>query len=149
MDAKEDAVTKRILALGGEYTATVRDHAVNPRNVGSISRPDGFGEATGVCGDTVAIWLRVAEGRITEATFWTDGCGPTIACGSMVTELVKGRTVREAWQVDEQAILRALGGLPEESTHCAALAVTTLRRALEDYVKLQREPWRKAYRRAR
>ncbi|MBC7105946.1 MAG: iron-sulfur cluster assembly scaffold protein [Firmicutes bacterium] len=149
MDGKEDAVTKRILALGGEYTETVRDHAINPRNVGSISRPDGFGEATGVCGDTMAIWLRVAEGRITEATFWTDGCGPTIACGSMVTELVKGKTVWEAWQIDEQLILSELGGLPEESTHCAALAVTTLRRALEDYVKLQREPWRKAYRQAR
>ncbi|MBC7325746.1 MAG: iron-sulfur cluster assembly scaffold protein [Moorella sp. (in: Bacteria)] len=118
--------------MWGKYSETVLDHAMNPRNVGSISEPDGFGEDTSECGDTMAIWLRVEDGRIARATFWTDGCGTTIACGSMVTELAKGKTVNEALQIDQEKILRSLGGLPEESVHCAALAARTLRKALQD-----------------
>jgi nitrogen fixation protein NifU and related proteins len=73
------------------YTEAVRDHAQNPRNAGSIPHADGFAVVTGPCGDTMKIWLRVKEEVIQEAAFWTDGCGPSIASGSMVTELAKGK----------------------------------------------------------
>jgi nitrogen fixation NifU-like protein len=79
------------------------------------------------------IWLGVREDVIKEATFWTDGCGTTIAAGSMVTELAKGKTIREAMRITQKEVLEALGGLPEESQHCALLASDTLKEAVKDY----------------
>jgi len=76
----------------------------------------------------------------------TDGCGSTIASGSMVTELIKGKSVPGARKVTQQDILNALGGLPEESLHCTRLAAETLKEAIKDYFALRREPWKKAYR---
>lgn len=140
MDEEKEAMKKYVLDMWGKYSETVLDHAMNPRNVGSISEPDGFGEETSECGDTMVIWLRVEGDRIVEATFWTDGCGTTIACGSMVTELAKGKTVNEALGIDKEKILRSLGGLPEESAHCAALAANSLRKALQDCKNLLRAP---------
>jgi nitrogen fixation NifU-like protein len=127
------------------YTQTVIDHAQNPRNVGSIQNADGFGVVTGPCGDTMEIWLRVIKDVIKEATFWTDGCGTTIAAGSMVTELAKGKTIREAMSIRQKDVLDALGGLPEESQHCALLAANTLKEAVKDYVTYRNEPWKRAY----
>jgi len=146
MDTEKEVVKKYILDMGGNYSETVLDHALNPRNVGSIPEADGFGEGTGECEDTMVIWLRVVNDRIAEATFWTDGCGTTIACGSMVTELAKGKTVKEAFLTGQEEILQALGGLPEESVHCAALAAGTLKNALQDYLEMKRFLWKKAYR---
>ena len=128
------------------YSETVIDHAMNPRNVGDMENADGFGKVTGSCGDTMEIWLKVKGGTVAEATFLTDGCGSTIASGSMVTELIKGKSIPEAQKVTRQAILNALGGLPEESLHCALLAAETLKEAIRDYFALRREPWKKAYR---
>ena len=145
-EKEKEVVKKYILDMRGNYSETVLDHALNPRNVGSIPEADGFGEGTGECEDTMVIWLRVADDRIAEATFWTDGCGTTIACGSMATELAKGKTVKEAFLIGPEEILRALGGLPEESVHCAALAARTLKNALQDYLEMKRSPWKKAYR---
>lgn len=146
MDTEKEVVKKYILDMWGNNSETVLDHALNPRNVGSIPEADGFGEGTGECEDTMVIWLRVVNDRITEATFWTDGCGTTIACGSMVTELAKGKTVKEAFLIGREEILHALGGLPEESVHCAALAAGALKNALQDYLEMKRFPWKKAYR---
>ncbi len=129
------------------YTETTLDHAMNPRNVGSLPQADGFGQATGSCGDTMQIWLKVREGRIDKATFWTDGCGTSIACGSMVTELIKGKTIAEVSHLRSQDILNALGGLPEADVHCSILAADTLREALKDYSKFRSEPWKRAYQR--
>ena len=128
------------------YSETVIDHAMNPRNVGDMENADGFGKVTGSCGDTMEIWLKVKGGTVADATFLTDGCGSTIASGSMVTELIKGKSVPEAQKVTQQAILNALGGLPEDSLHCALLAAETLKEAIKDYFALRREPWKKAYR---
>lgn len=128
------------------YTETVIDHAQNPRNVGSISNADGFASVTGPCGDTMEIWLGVKDGNIREATFWTDGCGTSIASGSMVTELIKGKSIIEAQRVTQQDVLNALGGLPEESLHCALLATDTLKGAIKDYLAYKNEPWKRAYR---
>jgi nitrogen fixation NifU-like protein len=127
------------------YTEVVIDHAQNPRNVGSIQNADGVAMITGPCGDTMEIWLGVREDVIKEATFWTDGCGTTIAAGSMVTELAKGKTIRETVRITQKDVLDALGGLPEESQHCALLAADTLKEAVKDYLAYKNEPWKRAY----
>jgi len=129
------------------YTETVIDHAMNPRNVGNIDDADGFAQITGPCGDTMEIWLKVRNNVITQATFLTDGCGTTIAAGSMVTELAKGKSISQALKVSQQDVLNALGGLPQESQHCALLVVNTLKGAVKDYLAFKNEPWKRAYKR--
>jgi len=129
------------------YSEKVIDHAMNPRNVGSMPDAEGFASVTGPCGDTMEIWLRVKADRVVDATFWTDGCGTTIAAGSMITELAKGKAVGEALKITQQDVLNASGGLPEESVHCALLAANTLKGAIKDYLAFRKEPWKRAYRR--
>jgi nitrogen fixation protein NifU and related proteins len=128
------------------YSKTAIDHMRNPRNAGLITNPDGQARITGPCGDTMEIWLRVRDGIIEQATFWTDGCGTTIAAGSVVTELAKGKQAGEAFRIAQQDVLEALGGLPEESVHCALLAANTLKEAVKDYLACRNEPWKRAYR---
>ena len=129
------------------YSGKTTDHFLNPRNLGEIPAPDGFGRVAGPCGDTMEISIKVRNGRIINACFWTDGCGTTIASGSMVTELAKGKSVSEARKITQQDILDALGGLPEGSLHCALLAANTLKEAIRDYLAFKNEPWKKAYHR--
>ena len=129
------------------YSETVIDHAMNPRNVGDITDADGFARLTGSCGDTMEMWLRVKNDTITGATFMTDGCGTTIVAGSMTTELAAGKSVSQALRISQQDVLNALGGLPEESQHCALLAANTLKEAIKEYLTLKREPWKRAYKR--
>ncbi len=128
------------------YSVTAVDHMRNPRNVGLINGPDGQASITGPCGDTMEIWLRVSDGVIERASFWTDGCGTTIAAGSMVTELARGKRPVEAFRIEQQDVLDALGGLPDESVHCALLASNTLKQAIQDYLAYRNEPWKRAYR---
>ncbi|HEU65199.1 MAG TPA: iron-sulfur cluster assembly scaffold protein [Chloroflexi bacterium] len=128
------------------YSEKTIEHFLNPRNLGKIPAPDGFGRITGSCGDTMEIYLEVRDDRVINASFWTDGCGPSIASGSMVTELAKGKSVSEARKVTQQDVLDALGGLPEDSLHCALLAANTLKEAIRDYLAFKKEPWKKAYR---
>ena len=128
------------------YSEAAIDHAINPRNVGDMEDADGFAMVTGPCGDTMEIWLKVKNGTIANATFMTDGCGTSIASGSMVTEMAKGKSVGEVRKISQQDVLNALGGLPEESKHCALLATNTLRGAIKDYLAMTKEPWKKAYR---
>ena len=127
------------------YSETVIDHFMNPRNLGNMENANGFAKVTGSCGDTMEIWLKVKNGAITDATFMTDGCGTSIASGSMVTEIAKGKSVGEAWKISQQDVLNALGGLPEESEHCALLAANTLKAAIKDYLAFKNEPWKRAY----
>lgn len=128
------------------YSDTVIDHCLNPRNQGEIPNPDGYAKITGPCGDTMAIWLRVKDNTITDARFWTDGCGPTIASASMATELAIGKSVPDVLQLNQAKILDGLEGLPEESHHCALLTSNTLKAAVRDYISLRNEPWKRAYR---
>jgi nitrogen fixation NifU-like protein len=127
------------------YSHTVIDHVVNPRNVGNIEAADGYASVTGPCGDTMEIWLKVKDGTIVRATFMTDGCGTTIAAGSMVTEMVKGKGISQALRTSQEDVLSALGGLPEESEHCALLAANTLKASVRDYLVLMKEPWKRLY----
>lgn len=113
------------------YSPRVLELWKNPQNAGSLDDADGHASVTGPCGDTMQIWLRVRDCGVAEARFWTDGCGPSIVCGSMVTVLAKGRSLVQAAAIDQEAVLEALGGLPEESRHCARLAAKTLRAAIE------------------
>jgi nitrogen fixation NifU-like protein len=128
------------------YSEAVIDHSMNPRNVGDIEDADGFAKVTGLCGDAMEIWLKVKNGTVADATFMTDGCGTSIASGSMVTELAKGKSISEARRISQQNVLSALGGLPEESEHCALLAADALKEAIRDYLAMKKEPWKRAYR---
>jgi len=127
------------------YSETTIDHAMNPRNVGNKDDADSFAQITGPCGDTMEIWLKVRNDIVTAATFMTDGCGTSIAAGSMVTELAKWKPVIHANKISQQDVLNALGGLPEESQHCALLAANTLKEAIKDYLTTKKEPWKRAY----
>ncbi len=114
------------------FSETVIEYAYNPRNMGEISDADGVGRVTGTCGDTVQIQIRVENGRISESRFITDGCGTSIACGSMLTEMITGMTIEAALMITSDDLLRSLGGLPEENVHCTVLAVDTLHAAIND-----------------
>jgi len=118
-----------------KFSDTAIEHAMNPRNLGNIEDFDAFADYTGPCGDTMQIWLKVKNGTVDNATFMTDGCGTTIASGSMITELARGKSVDEARKINQEQVLDALGGLPEESEHCALLAERTLKQALDHYTK--------------
>ena len=128
------------------YSETVVEHNLNPRNLGSFSDADGYAQITGQCGDTMEMWLKVDGNTIVKAGFTTDGCGTTIASGSMVTEMAKGKSLTEAQRIGQKDVLDALDGLPEESEHCALLASDTLKAAIRDFMAMQKEPWKKAYR---
>jgi nitrogen fixation NifU-like protein len=118
-----------------KFSETVIEHAMNPKNLGNIEEYDAFADYTGPCGDTMQIWLKVKDGSIDSATFMTDGCGTTVASGDIITELVRGKSIDEARKIDQKEVLDALGGLPEESEHCALLAERTLKQALDSYAE--------------
>ncbi len=115
------------------YSRKVMEEANNPQNVGRMSKPDGAAEITGPCGDTMEFYLRVNNETIDEISFYTDGCGATIACGSMTTRMVKEKGVEEAGKLTSQDIIDALDGLPEENLHYGKLAADTLQKALHNY----------------
>jgi nitrogen fixation NifU-like protein len=112
----------------------VLDHFLNPRNVGDLPHADGVGEAGAVaCGDVVRMSIRVANGRITEARFRTYGCGTAIACSSMATELILGRSIEEAARLSNEEVSSAFGGLPATKAHCTVLAEEAVKAAVADY----------------
>ncbi len=122
------------------YSETMVEHSMNPRNLGHLDEADAFARITGPCGDTMSIWLKIEKGTVTGASFLTDGCGTTIASGSMITELAKGKDIAAAANIEQQDVLDALGGLPEESEHCALLASNTLKEALKSYREGNSQP---------
>jgi nitrogen fixation NifU-like protein len=121
------------------YSQRVIEEYYSPKNLGRMSDPDAVGIVHGWCGDTMEIYLRMNGSRIEEATFMTDGCGPTVACGSKLTTMVRGMSLDEACQIEQADLVAALDGLPEESLHCAQLAVNTLREAINHYEKGEAE----------
>jgi len=116
------------------YSELVMEHFMNPRNVGVIENADGVGkEGNPVCGDLMEIFIKVEDNRIDDIKFKTFGCGAAIATSSMVTEMVKGKTLDEALEVSNKAVAEALGGLPPIKMHCSNLAADALHKAIEDY----------------
>jgi nitrogen fixation NifU-like protein len=114
------------------YSAEVLDHFQNPRNVGDVADPDASAQVENpVCGDVLRLTMRVADGRVAEIRFRAKGCVPAIACGSMLTELVLGRTVQEAHKLRRDELVQDIGGLPEASAHASHLAIDALKMALK------------------
>jgi nitrogen fixation NifU-like protein len=121
------------------YTDKVMDHFQNPRNVGELSDANGVGEVgNAVCGDIMKIYLKVEGDRILDVKFKTFGCGAAIATSSMVTEMVKGKTLDEALAITNQAVAEALDGLPPQKMHCSNLAADAMHKAIEDYRNKQK-----------
>ncbi len=119
------------LDMFGEET-TRRWH--NPTYAKIMDTPDSIGEMRGTCGDTIKIFLKINEGIITEASFFTTGCGPSIVSGDIACEISLGKSVDEASEIDGEEILAALGGLPDDKTHCAHLASSALQDALGNWM---------------
>ena len=117
------------------YSQTVIREYRNPSNFGMIENPDAFGKVKGPCDDTMKISLRIEDRKIRDACFWTDGCGATIACGSMLTKMIKGENPERAADITSEKLTSALEGLPKEHMHCSKLAVNTLQKAIENYNK--------------
>ncbi|KQC14095.1 MAG: Fe-S cluster assembly scaffold protein NifU [Methanosaeta sp. SDB] len=124
--------------MSGEqlYSDKVMDHFHHPRNVGKIENPDGVGTVGNpVCGDVMKLYIKVADGKISDARFQTFGCGAAIATSSMVTELAKGKTLDEAIAISNKEVAAALDGLPPAKMHCSMLGEEALKAAIEDYRK--------------
>lgn len=120
------------------YSEKVMDHFSNPRNVGEIADADGVGQVGNpVCGDIMKIFIKVKNNIIEDIKFKTFGCGAAIATSSMVTEMVKGKTLEEAMKISNKAVAEALGGLPPIKMHCSNLAADALHAAIKDYQKKQ------------
>lgn len=120
------------------YSEKVMEHFTNPRNVGEIPDADGIGtEGNPVCGDVMKIYIKVKDDRIVDAKFKTFGCGAAIAVSSMVTEMIKGKTVDEALEISKETIADVLGGLPPQKMHCSNLGADALKKAIEDYRQKQ------------
>jgi nitrogen fixation NifU-like protein len=116
------------------YSEKVLDHFANPRNVGEIQQADGVGTVGNAkCGDIMQIYLKVEDNIIKDVKFKTFGCGAAIATSSMITELVKGKTLAEAEDISNRQVAEALGGLPPVKMHCSNLAADALKAAIEDY----------------
>lgn len=125
------------------FYLTARRHAKDPHNLGALDKFNGHARITGPCGDTMEFWIQAENEKIKKISFITDGCDPSLACGSMATCLAQGETVVKAKVISQEDILHALEGLPEDHRHCALLAANTLKAACEDYL-VQREKTDKA-----
>jgi nitrogen fixation NifU-like protein len=110
-----------------------------------IGNPDGHGKKTGDCGDTVEIFLAVAENIVKHVSFLIEGCRNTNACANTVAFLAEGKPVDEAWNITPEAVIAFLETLPKENYHCAELAVGAFYLALADYEEMKRNPWKKLY----
>ena len=113
------------------YSPQVLEHFEHPRNAGEVDHPDASAQVENpACGDILKLTLRIDNGRITEARFLAKGCVPAMACGSLITELIEGKSVAHARSINTQNLITAAGGLPAASGHAAQLAIDTFRKAL-------------------
>ncbi len=116
------------------YSEKVMDHFKNPRNVGVIENADGIGEVGNTkCGDIMKIYLKIDGDIISDVKFETFGCGSAIASSSMATEMIKGKSIRDALSLTNRAVAEALDGLPAHKMHCSVLAEEAIKNALHDY----------------
>jgi nitrogen fixation NifU-like protein len=123
------------------YNDKVMEHFRNPRNVGEMENPDGVGRVGDpICGDVMELYIKVKDGMIVDAKFKTFGCAAAIATSSMVTDMVKGKSVEEALKMSNKAVVEALDGLPPAKVHCSVLAEDALKAAIENYLKNSPSP---------
>ena len=125
------------------YSEKVMEHFNNPRNVGEIEDANGIGEVGNPkCGDIMKIYLKVEDDIVKDVKFKTFGCGSAIASSSMATELIKGKSLKDAWTLTNKAVAEALDGLPTVKMHCSVLAEEAIHKAINDYrVKSGMKPW--------
>ncbi|MCK4442904.1 MAG: iron-sulfur cluster assembly scaffold protein [Thermoplasmata archaeon] len=117
------------------YSKEVLEEYREPRNIGRMRSPDASAVVKGSCGDTMEIYLRIEDNRAKRIEFMTDGCGPSVACGSRLTKMAEGKTLHEIERIEEEDLIKSLDGLPEENLHCAELSIKTLREAVRAYEK--------------
>jgi len=123
------------------YSKKVMEHFMNPRNVGTIENPDGYGKVGNpVCGDLMEMYIKVKDDVITDIKFQTFGCGSAIATSSMVTELAKGKHADEAMKITRGDVASELDGLPPQKMHCSNLAADALHEAVKDYMSKKESP---------
>lgn len=116
------------------YSEKVMDHFRNPRNVGEIKDADAIGEVGNAkCGDIMRMYLKIKDGIITDVKFMTFGCGSAIATSSMATELIKGKPLKDALKLTNQAVVEALDDLPQHKIHCSVLAEEAIKSAIKNY----------------
>lgn len=116
------------------YSEKVMDHFQNPRNLGKMENADGIGEVGNAkCGDIMKMYIKVDDGIITDVKFNTFGCGSAIATSSMATEMIKGKSVEDALELSNKAVVEALDGLPTHKVHCSVLAEEAVKAAVKDY----------------
>ena len=121
-----------------QYTETVLDHFINPRNMGEVENPNGVGEVgSAACGDIMRITMQIADGVIQEVAFKTFGCGAAVATSSVATEMIKGKKVDDALKLTNKEVVDELGGLPLVKIHCSVLAEQAIKTAIADYYKRQ------------
>jgi nitrogen fixation NifU-like protein len=113
-----------------DFSQTVIKEYRNPIYFGIIENPDYEGEIIGPCGDTMKIMIKTQNEIIKDSKFWTDGCGPSIACGNMLLKMIIGKTIQDAKKITSEQLLKSLDGLPKDHKHCAKLAVNTLQKAI-------------------
>lgn len=119
------------------YSEIFKDHLAHPRNAGELPDANAVAEETNpVCGDRLRLSLRIRDERIEGVRFLAYGCPPTLACGSVLTEIIAGMTTDDAMQVTRHQIVAALGGLSPQKRHAAALAIETLRKAISTVVPI-------------
>jgi len=117
------------------YSEKVMEHFRHPRNVGEMKNPDGIGHVGNpICGDIMELYIKVKNNKIIDAKFKTFGCGAAIATSSMITGMVKGKTIEEALKISNKAVVEALDGLPPVKMHCSVLAKDALKSAIDDYL---------------
>ena len=122
------------------YSERVMEHFTNPRNVGEVEQADGEGQVGNpICGDIMKLSIKVEDDRIVDIKFKTFGCGAAIASCSMLTEMVKGKTIEEARAITNRDVAEALGGLPSVKMHCSNLAADALQLAIDDYLSKKEE----------
>ena len=120
------------------YTQKVMDHFENPRNIGEIADANGIGEVGNAkCGDIMKMYLKIEDNIIKDIKFKTYGCGSAIATSSIATEMIKGKSVSEALELTNKAVVEALGGLPAHKIHCSVLAEQAVKAAIADYYERQ------------
>jgi nitrogen fixation protein NifU and related proteins len=130
---KKEMIDLLMEKITGGLSEKVADYGTHPRNYGSLDQPDGYAKIKGPCGDTMEMFLQIRNDRIVDIAYTTDGCMTSHAAGTAATVMARGVTIRESLKINQSSILEHLGGMPEDSQHCALLAANTFHKALRHY----------------
>jgi nitrogen fixation NifU-like protein len=130
---KQEMINLLMEKITGGLSEKVVDYGNNPRNYGSLDKPDGYAKIKGPCGDTMEMFLKIRNDKIDNISYTTDGCMTSHAAGTAATVMAQGKTVRDCLKINQSSILEHLGGMPEDSEHCALLAANTFHKALRAY----------------